>query len=233
MHILTYNHYATSRKQVYVETTAVETAAKLQLLPSSWISNTAFTVLLPFFYLPLWLIMWKSSFCFLINILQSNQMCGGGKVTKYGGEVTKCGEKRPNRGKVAMWKHLMSGFFGQNLVVAEPVQSKLALLWNHNICDCILAFYNVLGNNGKFWSSDGSQVMCSASQVGEATGFQLELLGNSRIAIKTAEGQYLRGENNGVLTATGSEVNKHFSVLLNLNWLVLFNVWPCSNTIIL
>ena len=47
--------------------------------------------------------------------------------------------------------------------------------------------------------------MCSGEQ-GEATGFQLELLGNSRIAIKTAEGLYLKGENNGVLTASGQEV---------------------------
>lgn len=46
---------------------------------------------------------------------------------------------------------------------------------------------------------------CSASE-GEATGFQLELLGNSRLAIKTKDGKLLRGENNGVLTATGTEV---------------------------
>lgn len=47
--------------------------------------------------------------------------------------------------------------------------------------------------------------MCVAEQ-GEATGFQLELLGNSRIGVKTADGVYLKGENNGVLTASGQEV---------------------------
>jgi len=48
-------------------------------------------------------------------------------------------------------------------------------------------------------------VLC-VGEAGEATGFQLELLGNSRVGLKTTEGKYLRGENNGVLTASGDEV---------------------------
>ncbi|KAF6024388.1 hypothetical protein EB796_017300 [Bugula neritina] len=61
------------------------------------------------------------------------------------------------------------------------------------------------GSNGKYWSSDGGQVLC-VGEAGEATGFQLELLGNSRVGLKTTEGKYLRGENNGVLTASGDEI---------------------------
>ena len=49
--------------------------------------------------------------------------------------------------------------------------------------------------------------MCNGEK-GEATGFEIELLGNSRIGIKTDSGNYLRGENNGVLSATGSEVSR-------------------------
>lgn len=50
-------------------------------------------------------------------------------------------------------------------------------------------------------------MMCTGEK-GEATGFQLQLLGNSKIAIKTSADQYLRGENNGVLSATGTEVGR-------------------------
>jgi len=65
--------------------------------------------------------------------------------------------------------------------------------------------YTFKGSNGKYWTTDGGQVMCTGEK-GEATGFQLQLLGNSKIAIKTSADQYLRGENNGVLSATGTEV---------------------------
>ena len=70
---------------------------------------------------------------------------------------------------------------------------------------CCFTQPKILGSNGKYWTTDGGQVMCVGEQ-GEATGFQLELLGNSRIGIKTADGNYLRGENNGVLTASAPEV---------------------------
>ena len=64
--------------------------------------------------------------------------------------------------------------------------------------------------------------MCNGEK-GEATGFEIELLGNSRIGIKTDSGNYLRGENNGVLSATGSEVSrvsvtdKHLLVSISLH----------------
>ncbi|XP_067935322.1 fascin-like isoform X2 [Watersipora subatra] len=94
------------------------------------------------------------------------------------------------------------GFLGlkNNKIEANrPTYDAFELKQAHN------GLYNFKGSNGKYWTTDGGQVMCVGEQ-GEATGFQLELLGNSRIGIKTADGNYLRGENNGVLTASAPEI---------------------------
>ena len=103
---------------------------------------------------------------------------------------------------ILLLRQQYNNIYGRQLLLAHSVSSYVL------VADITVPLFSCClpGSNGKYWSSDGSQVMCCADQVGEATGFQLELLGNSRIAIKTTGGQYLRGENNGVLTASGTEV---------------------------
>jgi len=74
-------------------------------------------------------------------------------------------------------------------------------------------------------------VLC-VGEAGEATGFQLELLGNSRVGLKTTEGKYLRGENNGVLTASGDEVIEYIFRSFRIIRIVHLSLFQLATTML-
>lgn len=67
--------------------------------------------------------------------------------------------------------------------------------------------YYLKGSNAKYWTVDQEGNTISASSE-ERQPFQFEFRGLTRISIKAPNGLYLRGEQNGTLTASSSTVTK-------------------------
>ncbi|XP_077407431.1 fascin-2b [Vanacampus margaritifer] len=61
--------------------------------------------------------------------------------------------------------------------------------------------YHIQGANGRFWYVDGAGLVCSDGEVPE--DFGVELLERGRLAIRSGNGRYLRGDQGGTLKADG------------------------------
>ena len=65
---------------------------------------------------------------------------------------------------------------------------------------------SVAGHNGKYWSVDGEGNL-NADQS-EPQAFIIELRGQSKMAIKAPNGNYIKGEQNGIMSAKSPDLQK-------------------------
>lgn len=61
------------------------------------------------------------------------------------------------------------------------------------------------GVNGKFWYVSSGDLVCSDGEKPE--DFFLEFLEHGRVAIKSSDGKYLRGDQGGTLMGDGTTVD--------------------------
>ena len=61
------------------------------------------------------------------------------------------------------------------------------------------------GMNGKFWAVDEENNINADSDVPEA--FTVQLVGQSRFKLRTADGRYIKGEQNGLFQAKSTDPN--------------------------
>ena len=66
--------------------------------------------------------------------------------------------------------------------------------------ECSAGKYYIKGPNGRFWGVDGDGVHCNA---GGKNLFYFEFVTRSKALIKTEDGHYLEGEQNGGFKPTG------------------------------
>lgn len=66
--------------------------------------------------------------------------------------------------------------------------------------------YFLIGHNGKYWSVDGEGNINANS--GDPKPFFLELRGQSKMAIKTQQGNYIKGEQNGIMSAKSPDLQR-------------------------
>lgn len=67
-------------------------------------------------------------------------------------------------------------------------------------------FYTICNKKGKYWrTEDDGSISVSADESG-ADKFQIELRGRNGLCIKSPNGCYLKGEQNGTFNAKGTEV---------------------------
>nr|XP_061807871.1 fascin-2-like isoform X3 [Nerophis lumbriciformis] len=62
-------------------------------------------------------------------------------------------------------------------------------------------FYHIKGVNGRFWYVNSTGLVCSDGEVPE--DFSVELMERGRLAIRSKNGRYLRGDQGGTLKADG------------------------------
>jgi len=69
-------------------------------------------------------------------------------------------------------------------------------------------FYTIHSSKGKYWrTEDDGSISVSADEAG-ADKFQVELRKFNGMCIKSPNGCYIKGEQNGTFNAKGSEVSK-------------------------
>jgi len=64
----------------------------------------------------------------------------------------------------------------------------------------------IAGHNGRYWSVDASGNLNADQSAPQP--FFIELRGHSKMAIKAPNGNYIKGEQNGIMSALGSDLKK-------------------------
>lgn len=72
--------------------------------------------------------------------------------------------------------------------------------------ELILCSVCVTGANGRYWNLDTNSNVNADGPAPQL--FQFEFRGQSKFAIKAPNGQYLRGEQNGITTATAADLSR-------------------------
>lgn len=72
----------------------------------------------------------------------------------------------------------------------------------------VSGFYTIRSSKGKYWRTEDDGSISVSAQESAADKFQIELRGRNGLCIKSPNGCYLKGEQNGTFNAKGSEVSK-------------------------